>query len=210
MEEILRFFPRLSDRQIQQLEQVGPLYRQWNDKINLISRKDIDNIYPHHILHSLSIARFLQFTSSARVLDVGTGGGFPGIPLAILFPETTFVLIDGTRKKINVVQDVAAQVGIRNVQPRHVRAEELRDGSFDFVVCRAVAAIDKLVEWSFPHIAVEKQQHAIPNGLITLKGGNLKQEIKALPRKMYSEIHPLQQFLDLPYFEEKALVYVQR
>lgn len=207
MESILRYFPDLTELQLEQFRQLEPLYREWNDKINVISRKDIDNLYEHHILHSLSIAKVVQFKPKARVLDLGTGGGFPGIPLAILFPETSFTLIDGTRKKITVVTEVAQAIGLNNVTALHVRAEELK-GQFDFVVTRAVALLEKLVPWSF-RLIKEKQQHALPNGLLALKGGKMREEIKALGRGSYVEVFPITDFFEVPYFEEKSIVYVQ-
>lgn len=207
MEQLQHYFPKLSDRQLEQLAQLGPLYREWNDKINVISRKDIDNLYDHHILHSLSLARVVTFKPGARVLDLGTGGGLPGIPLAICFPETQFTLIDGTRKKITVVQAIAEALSLDNVTARQQRAEECRD-KFDFVVSRAVATLDKLVQWSFPLIK-SKQQHALPNGLLTLKGGNVQEEIRQLERGAYTEVYPLSDYYDLPFYQEKYIVYVQ-
>ncbi len=204
---IRQYFPKLTDRQCEQLEQLGPLYQEWNDKINVISRKDIDNLYPHHILHSLGIAKVVSFRKGARVLDLGTGGGLPGIPLAILFPETEFTLIDGTRKKIKVVEEIVAATGLENVKPLHQRAEELK-GRFDFVVCRAVASLDKLVLWS-QRLIREEQQHALPNGLLTLKGGQLREEIKALGKGQYVEQYPLTDYFGEPYYEEKYVIYVQ-
>lgn len=207
MESILEYFENLSERQISQFQQLEPLYREWNQKINVISRKDIDNLYEHHILHSLAIAKLLSFKEGAQILDLGTGGGLPGIPLAILFPKTHFTLIDGTGKKILVVKEIASALGLQNVTAMHKRAEELKQ-KFDFVICRAVASLDKLLMWSEKLIAT-KQQHPWPNGLISLKGGNLKSEIKELPKGFEAEIIPLTEFFDQPFFEEKALVYVQ-
>ncbi|MEM6377173.1 MAG: RsmG family class I SAM-dependent methyltransferase, partial [Bacteroidota bacterium] len=132
MDKIIEYFPKLTDVQIQQFEKLGPLYQDWNSKINVISRKDIDNVYPHHILHAMAIAKFVKFQPGANILDLGTGGGLPGIPMAILFPETNFRLIDGTRKKINVVREIAGELGLKNVVAQHIRAEELRE-KFDFV-----------------------------------------------------------------------------
>ena len=207
MNSILKYFPDLTEEQQTQLGELGMLYQEWNQKINVISRKDIENVYPHHILHALAIAKFIKFKPGAKILDLGTGGGLPGIPLAILFPETQFTLIDGTRKKISVVQAIVDALDLKNVKARHVRAEELKE-KFDFVVCRAVASLDKLVMWSNPLIS-KRQQHAFPNGLITLKGGSLKEEKQALPRGAYVDILPLTHFFEEEYFEEKVIVYVQ-
>ncbi len=207
MEIILKYFPGLTENQLAQLAQLEPLYREWNEKINVISRKDIDNLYAHHILHSMAIAKVIKFKAGAEILDLGTGGGLPGIPLAILFPQTHFTLIDSTRKKILVVEEVSRAIGLANVQARHIRAEEVKQ-RFDFVVSRAVASLDKLVGWSFPLIK-QKQQHALPNGLIALKGGDVKAEIKALPRGSYTEIFPLPEFFAEEYYLEKFAIYAQ-
>lgn len=203
-----QYFPNLDQKQRGQFERLDPLYREWNSKINLISRKDIDNLYERHILHSLSIAKFIRFKPGARVLDLGTGGGFPGIPLAIYFPETQFKLIDGTLKKIRVVNDVVQQLALTNVQAEQIRAEELKKEKFDFVVSRAVASLDKLLLWSRPLIR-QKQQHAQPNGLIALKGGNINAEIKMLSKDEYVETYPLFHWFEEDFFSEKQLVYVQ-
>jgi 16S rRNA (guanine527-N7)-methyltransferase len=207
MNTIEAYFPELTENQKAQLAQLGPLYREWNQKINVISRKDIENIYDHHILHSMAIAKIIHFLPGAKVLDLGTGGGLPGIPLAILFPETQFTLIDGTRKKITVVSEIAEALKLENVTARHIRAEELKM-KFDFVVCRAVASLDKLVEWSFRLIS-DQQKHILPNGLITLKGGDLRAEIKSLGRGSYAEAYPLKDFYIEEYYEEKSAIYVQ-
>lgn len=207
MQKILEYFPNLSPLQIQQLEQIGPLYREWNEKINVISRKDIDHLYEHHVLHSLSIAKVLSFKPGAQILDLGTGGGFPGIPLAILFPDVQFLMVDGTGKKIKVVQAVIEALELPNAVALHGRAEELKQ-QFDFVICRAVARLEKLIPWSFP-LLKKKQQHGQPNGLLTLKGGNVQEEIKALPNNYYTEIYPLSDFFAENYFKEKCIVYVQ-
>lgn len=204
---ILKYFPKLTETQQSQFEQLGDLYRDWNQKINVISRKDIENLYPHHILHSLAIAKKVNFKSGSRILDLGTGGGMPGIPLAILFPHVQFTLIDGTRKKIRVVQEIADAINLKNVSAKHIRAEELK-GKFDFVICRAVAALDKLNHWS-TRLVSHKHQHAYPNGLITLKGGDVKEEIKSLPGGSYTEIWPVTDVFPEEFFEEKVMVYVQ-
>jgi len=207
MDIIKKYFPQLSPLQIQQFEQLQSLYRDWNQKINVISRKDIDNLYERHILHSLAIAKLYTFLPNAEVLDLGTGGGFPGIPLAILFPEAQFTLIDGTGKKIRVVEEVKTALGLTNVRAKQIRAEELKH-HFDFVVSRAVTQLDQLINWSF-RLLKNKQQHAIPNGLIALKGGNVHAEIKALPRKEYVEVDPISNLFEEDFFKEKYVVYVQ-
>lgn len=207
MKTILQYFPSLSDQQLEQFDQLGPLYREWNEKINLISRKDIDQLYAHHILHSLAIAKVLRFKPGASVLDLGSGGGLPGIPLAVLFPETNFLLVDGTGKKIKAASAIAEAAGLANVKAQHIRAEELKV-KFDFVICRAVATLDKLMAWSLP-LLKQQQQHALPNGLLTLKGGQLTEEIKALGKGAYVERFPISDFFQLDYFEDKYVVYVQ-
>ncbi len=209
MKLILKYFPDLSSLQIQRLERLEPLYRDWNEKINLISRKDIDNLYEHHVLHSLAIAKVVKFKPTAEILDIGTGGGFPGIPLAILFPSTKFTLVDGTLKKIKVVREVANSVGLKNVEALQIRAEELKKKRFDFVVCRAVAPLEKLLAWSARLIKTE-HQHLLPNGLLALKGGEAIQvEINALPKGEYVERFPISDFFDESYFAEKEVLYAQ-
>ena len=211
MEELLTYFPELSAQQREQFAQLPTLYSEWNAQINVVSRKDIENLLERHVLHSLAIAKVQAFDEGSKILDLGTGGGFPGIPLAILFPETQFVMVDGRGKKIKVVQEVAHALGLENVEAIHGRAEELkRFRQFDFVVTRAVASLDKLLLWSQKLIS-QKHQHAIPNGILALKGGNLQSEIKALPGKgkEYTDLYKIQEFFPLPYFEEKYVVYVQ-
>lgn len=208
MQLIQSYFPKLSEQQIQQFEQLGPLYEEWNAMINVISRKDIENLYERHVLHSLAIIKFIRFRTGAEILDLGTGGGFPGIPLAIFFPNVQFTLIDGTKKKIKVVQEVIDALGLTNVKAQQIRAEELK-ARYDFVVSRAVAGIDKLAIWS-DRLLKKQDKHAVPNGVIALKGGNLRQEMKALPKGSYSEICPLSDYFQEPFFKEKYLVYVQR
>jgi 16S rRNA (guanine527-N7)-methyltransferase len=207
MQIILDYFPHLNTAQQAQFAQLDALYREWNAKINVVSRKDIDALYDHHILHSLGIAKVVNFKPGAEILDIGTGGGLPGIPLAILFPETEFTLVDGTGKKIKVVQEIVQALGLKNVNAQHIRAEELKR-QFDFSVCRAVTTLDKLCTWTWP-LLKHKQQHALPNGLITLKGGNLREEIAALPRGTFVDKIPLSRFFKDPYYEEKYVVYVQ-
>ena len=208
MELLIKYFPKLTEKQLSRFEQLKPLYEDWNQKINVISRKDIDNLEYRHILHSLAIARVIGFAPGSRILDIGTGGGFPGIPLAIFFPQVQFKLIDGTGKKIRVVNEVIQALNLKNVTAEQVRAEELKKQKFDFVVCRAVASLDKLVMWSKRLIRYE-QKHGLPNGLLTLKGGDIESEIKELPKGEYTEVFPLSDFFEEETFEEKYVVYVQ-
>ncbi len=206
-----QYFPDLTPEQKQQFAQLLPLYREWNAKINVISRQDVDNLEIRHILHSLAIAKIFPFKPGARLLDLGTGGGFPGIPLAILLPEVQFTLVDGTGKKITVVREIAQALDLKNVTSRHARAEDLKMfGTFDYVISRAVAPLDKLMNWSFK-LLKKKQVNAYPNGLIALKGGKIESEIAALPGDghNYSEVFPIKDFFDDPWFEEKWVVYVQ-
>ena len=207
MEIILKYFPDLSEDQQAKFIQLEALYKEWNQNINVISRKDIDNLYPHHILHSLAIAKKMKFKAGSEICDLGTGGGLPGIPLAILFPEVNFTLIDGTRKKIKVVNEIIEALDLKNAKGIQVRAEEIKQ-KFDFVICRAVAALDKLVLWS-QRLVHDNQKHIIPNGLITLKGGNVKAEIRALPKGSYSETWSIYKIFPEPFFDEKVMVYVQ-
>ena len=207
MELIREYFPKLTEKQDQQFTQLGELYADWNSKINVISRKDIENLYERHILHSLAIANFIKFRTGSKIVDLGTGGGFPGIPLAILFPNVNFTLIDGTRKKITVVNAVAEAIGLENAVGLQVRAEELKM-RFDFVVTRAVATLDKLKPWT-QRLVHQKDVHPIPNGLIALKGGRINSEIAALGKGTYVETYTLNDYFKEDFFEEKYLVYVQ-
>lgn len=204
MQIISKYFPDLSQQQQQQIDALDGLYRDWNSKINVISRKDIDNLYEHHVLHSLAIAKLIHFRPGTRILDFGTGGGFPGIPLAILFPDCQFRLIDGTGKKINVVNEVAKAIGLTNVEALHLRGEEEK-GQYDFVVSRAVMPLADMVK--IVRKNVSKQQHnALPNGIITLKGGNLDAEIKSF-RKII-DITPVNNYFDEDYFKDKSIIYL--
>lgn len=204
---ISKYFSKLSDHQIEQFKKLGALYLEWNQKINVISRKDIDKLYLHHVLHSLSIAKSLRFKPGTKVLDLGTGGGFPGIPLAIYFPKTHFHLIDGTSKKLKVVEAVAEGLGLENVKVEQLRAEECK-GKYDFVLNRAVARIDKLWQWSRPLIK-RKGINGTPNGMYSLKGGNLEAELNELPN-VYYEIEAISDYFQEEYFISKYLIYVQR
>ncbi len=205
MDIIEKYFPELTERQKEQVAQLDALYRDWNAKINVISRKDIDNLYEHHVLHSMAIAKAVRFTPGTRILDFGCGGGFPGIPLAILFPECQFKLIDGTGKKIKVCNEVATALGLQNVKAEHLRGEE-ETGKCDFVVSRAVMLLPDLMKIIRKNFRME-QQNALPNGLLCLKGGNLQEELKQYAR--VAEITPLSTFFDEEWFaQDKQLVYV--
>jgi 16S rRNA (guanine527-N7)-methyltransferase len=205
--EIISKYFSLSAIQIEQLNKLLPLYSEWNSKINVISRKDIDALYLHHVLHSLSILKFYDFTPGSEMLDLGTGGGFPGIPLAILCPDVEFYLIDGTQKKLKVVQSVADQLELKNISVKHIRAEYLKK-KFDMVVTRAVAGSEKLLEWGRP-LLKKRHINAFPNGIIALKGGDIQSELKQLPRHEYYELHPIKNEFAEPYFDEKYVVYIQ-
>jgi 16S rRNA (guanine527-N7)-methyltransferase len=204
MEQILKYFPNLTDTQKAQFEALYDLYFDWNAKINVISRKDIENLYEHHVLHSLAIAEIIRFQPNSTILDVGTGGGFPGIPLAILFPESTFVLIDSIGKKIKVGTEVATAIGLKNITLKHLRVQEEK-GKFDFVVSRAVMPLDDLVKLVKKNIS-KKQMNALPNGLICLKGGELQHEI--LPYKNVAELFEVSEFFNEEFFKTKKAVYV--
>lgn len=201
---IYKYFTKLSSRQHEQIELLGPLYADWNQKINVISRKDIDNLYEHHVLHSMAIAKAVIWRAKTRVLDFGTGGGFPGIPLAILFPEAEFTLIDGTGKKVRVAQEVATALGLDNVRAEHVRGEELKQ-KFDFVVSRAVMPLPDLMKIVKKNL-VSGGQNALPNGVITLKGGDVGNEIK--PFHKIAQVQELSDWFEEPWFKEKRLIYV--
>ena len=204
IEIIKKYFPQLTPRQEEQFAALDALYHDWNAKINVISRKDIDNLYEHHILHSLAIAKYINFREGTNVLDFGTGGGFPGIPLAIFFPEANFKLIDGTGKKVRVAQEVADAIGLENVLPSHLRGEEEK-GKFDFIVSRAVMPLPDLMKIVKKNIASD-QHNVLPNGVIVLKGGNLDEELK--PYKNIAEKTELSQWFDEEWFKEKYLIYV--
>ena len=204
MNIIQKYFPQLSAEQQHQVALLDELYRDWNAKINVISRKDIDNLYEHHVLHSMAIAKIVNFRPGTRILDFGTGGGFPGIPLAILFPECQFKLIDGTGKKIRVAQEVAQAIGLKNCTPVHLRGEEEKD-KYDFIVSRAVMPLPDLVKIVKKNIAKE-QKNALPNGIICLKGGNLEGELQ--PYRKYVEKTELSQWFSEEWFKEKYVIYL--
>lgn len=207
LEIIEQYFGDLSEDQKEKLLALGPFYKEWNSKVNMISRKDIDSLYKHHILHSLSIAKFIAFKEGTKVLDLGTGGGLPGIPLAILFPECQFLLIDGKSKKIGVVNQLISELGLDNVAALHKRAEEVKM-KFDFVLARAVTRLNRLLEFSLPLVS-DSHINSIPNGLITLKGGDLKEEIKEVSNQHTVEKVAISDLYDDPYFNEKHIIYVQ-
>ena len=204
MDIILKYFPDLSDKQRDQFLKLDELYHDWNSKINVISRKDIDALYEHHVLHSLAIAKIIKFRPQTKVLDLGTGGGFPGIPLAIMFPETKFKLIDGTGKKIMVVKEVAQAIGLENCVAEQLRGEN-ETGKYDFVVSRAVMPLPELVNLVKKNVA-SPQHNSLPNGLLCLKGGNITNEIK--PYKKIADITDLGNIFEEEWFKQKFMVYI--
>lgn len=201
---IQKYFTELSEHQIDQFDQLYDLYSFWNAQINVVSRKDIDELYERHILHSLGIAKFCSFRKGESVLDVGTGGGFPGIPLAILFPETQFHLVDSIGKKIKVVKEVSGALGLKNVKASHLRAEQVAD-TYNFVVSRAVTRLVDFYPWVKGKFNKENK-NAIPNGILYLKGGDLKEEISE--SRLKAELYPLADYFKEPFFETKYVVYI--
>lgn len=204
MDSIIKYFPTITDEQRHQYEQLFELYKDWNSKINVISRKDIDNLYEHHVLHSLAIAKALRFKDGTKIMDFGCGGGFPGIPLAIMFPECQFKLIDGTGKKIRVCQEIASAIGLKNIVAEHLRGEDEK-GKFDFIVSRAVMPLPDMVKIVRKNVSKE-QHNAMPNGIFCLKGGNLQSEIH--PFKNIVEQTDLSSFFNEEWFKEKHLIYL--
>ena len=201
---ITKYFSDISDEQRRQFEALYDLYQDWNSKITVISRKDIDNLFEHHVLHSLAIAKTIRFKDGSEILDFGTGGGFPGVPLAILFPNCHFRLIDGTGKKIRVATEVANAIGLKNCHPEHKRGEEEK-GKYDFVVSRAVMPLPDLERIVRKNIST-KQRNAMPNGIICLKGGNVEGEIQ--PFRKYAEVSEISQWFDEEWFKEKYVIYL--
>jgi len=204
MELISKYFPDLTSDQADKFRQLEELYLDWNNKINVISRKDMEHFYERHVLHSLGIAKVIQFSPGAKVLDVGTGGGFPGIPLAILFPETNFLLVDSIGKKIKVVQEVSEAAGIKNIEAIKARAEELK-GKFDFVVSRAVTTLPDFIKWVESKIKRESR-NTLQNGILYLKGGDLESELAPLQNK--SRVYNLSDYFEEEFFETKKVVHV--
>lgn len=203
MEALLQYFNNLSDRQIDQFSRLENLYKNWNANINVISRKDIDELYVRHVLHSLGIAKVQIFKPGAKILDVGTGGGFPGIPLAILFPESNFYLVDSIGKKIKVVREVVNELDLKNVKAEHIRAEKV-NGKFDFIVSRAVTKMDDFVKWTRKKVA-KKQNHEIKNGILYLKGGDLSEELQNFPK---ATIYNLSDYFNEDFFQTKKVVHL--
>jgi len=203
MKLIKKYFPNLSDIQISQFEKLQELYQDWNLKINVVSRKDIDELYLRHVLHSLAIAKVIEFQENAQILDVGTGGGFPGIPLAILFPETQFTLVDSIGKKIKVVNEVAEGLDLKNVISHHKRVEEI-DNKYDFIISRAVARMDAFTRWTRGKIK-KKSTHKLKNGILYLKGGDLIEELADFPK---ATLYKITDFFTEDFFETKKVVYL--
>jgi 16S rRNA (guanine527-N7)-methyltransferase len=204
-ELVFSYFPNLTETQKQQIVQLKPLYDYWNEQINVISRKDMDNFYTHHVLHSLAIAKVVAFKDGAEVLDIGTGGGFPGIPLAILFPEVQFHLVDSIGKKILVVNEVAQALGLKNVTAQHERAEKINH-HYDFIVSRAVTDMPEFLRWVRGKVKKENM-HELPNGILYLKGGDLTEELKGI--KHHIKIYNLSDYFQEDFFETKKVVYVR-
>ncbi len=204
MEIILKYFSGLTEIQIEAFKKLKYLYSDWNSKINVISRKDIDELYERHVLHSMALGRFIRFTAGTKILDVGTGGGFPGIPLAILFPDVKFHLVDSIGKKIKVVKAVAESLELSNVVAEQIRAEQLK-GRYDFVVSRAVTKLPEFVGWVQKNISTE-QQNAVPNGILYLKGGNLDSEIHKYRNKTF--VQELSEWFEEDFFETKKMIYL--
>ena len=203
MDIILKYFPDILEKQIRQFSQLQELYNEWNSQINVISRKDMDNLYLKHVLHSLAIAKVISFADGTKVLDVGTGGGFPGIPLAILFPNVEFLLVDSIGKKIKVVNEVANSIGLKNLRAEHKRAEQV-NGQFDFVVSRAVTRMKVFQQWVRKRIST-KQKNTFLNGILYLKGGDLTEELKGIKNV---ELYNIPDFFEEEFFETKKVVYI--
>jgi 16S rRNA (guanine527-N7)-methyltransferase len=207
MDIILKYFSDFSEKQLEQFGALDELYKDWNSKINVISRKDIDGLYLKHVLHSLAIAAVIEFEPGTEIIDIGTGGGFPGVPLAIFFPEVQFHLVDSIAKKLKVVSEIASAIGLTNVTTQHLRAEEIKNRQFDFAVSRAVAPIKDIWKWAYPLIKKGNKQD-LPNGLICLKGGDLLHEIAESTVK--PRMIPIDQIFQEEFFNEKYLLHVSR
>ncbi len=204
MQTVLKYFPNLTNKQIERFKQLGELYLYWNERINLISRKDIEHLYIKHVLHSLAIAKFIDFRSGSKILDVGTGGGFPGIPLAIMFPECQFLLVDSIEKKIKVVVDIIEKLQLENCSAQVIRAEKVKD-KYDFIVSRAVAPLPKFYNWVRFNIS-KKPRHTIPNGIIYLKGGDLSEELE--PFEDWYTSTDIRKYFDEDFFDTKRIIHL--
>ena len=207
MDILLDYFDDFTPIQQNQFRQLLPLYKEWNEKINVVSRKDIDQLYLHHVLHSLSIATFVQFSKATKIIDIGCGGGFPGLPLAIFFPEASFLMVDSIGKKLKVIDAIAAEIGLTNITTKHCRVEEIKNQKFDFAISRAVAPLSDLWRWSKP-LLHQATKTNIANGLICLKGGDLHQEIS--DSKTRPKLMPINEIFNEDYFNEKFMLYVER
>ena len=210
LEIVLKYFSDFTPQQLQQLQMLEPWYKEWNEKINVISRKDIDALYEKHVLHSLAIAALCPFDAGARIIDIGTGGGFPGIPLAIFFPEVEFLLADSIGKKIKVVREVANAIGLKNVTAVHGRVEEIKGRTFDYAVSRAVAPLNDLWRWVNAKIERGQKSDELPNGLVCLKGGDLTKEIADTGLKRIVQAWSVHDIFPEPSFEEKYVVYIPK
>jgi 16S rRNA (guanine527-N7)-methyltransferase len=208
MEIILKYFSAFSDEQLKQLGDLWQLYRDWNEKINVISRKDIDSLYERHVLHSLSIAAVFEWEKGSRVIDLGTGGGFPGIPLAIFFPEVEFLLADSIAKKLKVAEAVAGAIGLKNITTRHTRVEDIKNQKFDFVVSRAVAPLKDLWKWSKPLLKTQREPGYLAPGLVCLKGGDLAKEIQESGTR--PRVVAIRELFEEDFFTDKYILFVPR
>ena len=207
MDIILKYFGDFTEKQVEQFASLDELYKEWNSKINVISRKDIDSLYLKHVLHSLSIAAVINFLPDTQIIDVGTGGGFPGVPLAIFFPEVRFHLVDSIAKKLTIIKAVSESIGLTNITTQHIRAEEIKNRQFDFAVSRAVAPVKDLMYWVNPLIK-KTSRNSLVNGLICLKGGDLAQEISE--SNVRPRMIPISTIFNEPFFEEKFLLHIPK
>ncbi len=204
---IERYFPDLLPLQVEQLQALGSLYLEWNEKVNLISRKDIDHIYDRHLLHALAIRKVVAFSKGSNLLDLGTGGGLPGLPLGIVFPNCQFHLIDARQKKIKVVNDIIDKLGLDNISTAHGRVEEVKNRKFDFIISRAVARTEKLISWS-SHLLDDNEKNTIPNGYLLLKGGDLRGELNEARVAHVAELYELNKYFNDEWYAEKYVVYI--